>query len=131
MAQKILKGGKVIESTFRFVKPIKSANAQEARRNVLSTYKLYMKNLPTILHSYEGLTRSRYEFKVAIKRLFTKNAHIRDLRTIDRMVNEASIEIRELEDTITPSYTIMNRLFQENREPKPTDFLSKFFIGKN
>lgn len=60
-----------------------------------------------------------------------KNSQLRDLRTIDRMLNEANLELRQLIDCITPSYTILSRLFQEHREPKSTDFLSKFFLGKN
>lgn len=66
--QAIEKVSRFAEQSTRYVKPIKSANAHEAHRNVLATYKMYIKNLPEILHAYEGLNRSQYEFKVAIKR---------------------------------------------------------------
>lgn len=61
----IIEGGTLL----RNIKPIKSATPQEARKNVLACYKMWMKRMPIILHHYVQVRQSHYEVRLAFKRL--------------------------------------------------------------
>lgn len=89
-----------------------------------------MRYFPVIIYRYK-LPYTDAEIKFAIKKQYLKNAHVQDIRIIDRLVHDSEVELRSVEETWTPTWTARNILFAEQIEPKSTDFLSKFFAGKN
>ncbi|KRX37983.1 Sec1 family domain-containing protein 1, partial [Trichinella murrelli] len=108
------------------IKPIVSRNPEEARKRVLRVYKDWMKFVPTLnflyqLHLREDVLRD------AIKRQFVRNAEIRDIRVVDILTNKAEVELKNLKEAWTPGNVLLNTLFEDHVEKKPTDFLSPFF----
>ncbi|KRY41123.1 Sec1 family domain-containing protein 1 [Trichinella spiralis] len=63
----------------------------------------------------------------AIKRQFVRNAEIRDIRVVDILTNKAEVELKNLKEAWTPGNVLLNTLFEDHVEKKPTDFLSPFF----
>ncbi|KRX65249.1 Hexaprenyldihydroxybenzoate methyltransferase, mitochondrial, partial [Trichinella sp. T9] len=112
------------------IKPIVSRNPQEARKRVLRVYKDWMKFVPTLnflyqLHLREDVLRD------AIKRQFVRNAEIRDIRVVDILTNKAEVELKNLKEAWTPGNVLLNTLFEDHVEKKPTDFLSRFLRFSN
>jgi len=68
-------------------------------------------------------------FRDVLKKQFLKNAHINDIRIIDKKVAEAYFDIESVEMRYYNPYHVRNILFRENIEPKAKDFLSKFLSG--
>ncbi|KAI6176022.1 NADH dehydrogenase [ubiquinone] 1 alpha subcomplex subunit 6 [Aphelenchoides bicaudatus] len=69
-------------------------------------------------------------FREILKKQFTKNAHIADVRVIDRKVAECYMDIEAIEMRYYNTDHVRNMLFKENIDPKAKDFLSKFLAGK-
>ncbi|KRY85626.1 NADH dehydrogenase [ubiquinone] 1 alpha subcomplex subunit 6 [Trichinella pseudospiralis] len=119
-------GGQIFKKQ---IKPIVSQNREEARRRVLRVYKDWMKFVPTLnflyqLHLREDVLRD------AIKRQFVRNAEIRDIRVVDILANKAEVELKNLKEAWTPGNVLLNTLFEDHLEKKPTDFLSRFLVGR-
>ncbi|CDW58343.1 hypothetical protein TTRE_0000665201 [Trichuris trichiura] len=118
-------GTQLTGKTFtKSVKPIVSRSPEEARCRVLAVYKRWTKFIPTLNYLYPKLHD-------AIKAQFMQNAHIRDIRIIDMLVHKAEQELYSVEQAWTPGNVLLNVLFGEYKEKKPTDFMSKFLSGQN
>jgi len=124
----------IVEKTgsavIRQVKPIVSTSAEQARRRVLQSYKDWMRHFPIFIYRYK-LPYTDTEIKLALKQQFLKNAHVQDIRVIDRLVQQSEVELQGIAETWTPTYTVQNVFWGEHIEPKPKDFLSKFLAGKD
>ncbi|KAF7635564.1 hypothetical protein Mgra_00004951 [Meloidogyne graminicola] len=114
----------------RLVKPIISQDLAEARINVLKMYKQYQRLAPTHWWDYQLQDIPLPVFREVMKNQFMKNAHLQDVRVIDRKVEEARQHLVALKFYFYNEYHVRNMLFAENIEPKPKDFLSKFLHGK-
>ncbi|RCN35135.1 putative 3-demethylubiquinone-9 3-O-methyltransferase [Ancylostoma caninum] len=69
-------------------------------------------------------------FRSVLKQQFMKNAHITDLRIIDRLVGETKQHMYSIRYAFYNPDHVRNYLFRENVEAKPKDFLSKFLNGQ-
>uniref|UniRef100_A0A7I4YKE4 NADH dehydrogenase [ubiquinone] 1 alpha subcomplex subunit 6 n=1 Tax=Haemonchus contortus TaxID=6289 RepID=A0A7I4YKE4_HAECO len=125
--------GKVVRSgasAVRQVVPLHSVNKGQARRAVLQVYKDLQRMTPKFwwdfgLHDMPlGVLRS------SLKQQFMKNAHIDDIRIVDRLVAETKQHMVAIEHAFYNPDHVRNYLFRENVQAKPKDFLSKFLNGQ-
>jgi NADH dehydrogenase (ubiquinone) 1 alpha subcomplex subunit 6 len=112
-------------------RPIKSQTPTDARRAVLSSYKKWQRALPRVRDDHEFFDFPMPTFRLLIKEQFTRNAHIHDIRVIDRLVAKADTELFNTIKTYNNPDHLRNYLIRANIEHKPKDFLSKFFAGKD
>ncbi|VDN20236.1 unnamed protein product [Gongylonema pulchrum] len=69
-------------------------------------------------------------FRAALKKQFTINSHLSDLRIIDRKIAECRQVMLACQKAWYNEYHLRNVLFRENVEAKPKDFLSTFLHSK-
>ncbi|CAD5227851.1 unnamed protein product [Bursaphelenchus xylophilus] len=127
-----LSRGKVVQAAQRVVTktvtPVSSHSADEARLAVLTLYKRFQRLTPTFWWDYELTDYPLPVFREVIKKQFIKNAHVKDLRIIDRKIAEGYKDIESIEYAFYNPDHVRNYLFRENLEAKPKDFLSKFLL---
>jgi len=137
-AGRIANAGKVLqnsslrigaEGVVKKVTPIKSRTPEEARLDVLKAYKALQRITPIFWHDYDFYDIPLPLFRDSLKKQFLKNAHINDIRIIDRKVAECYNDIESINMRYYNHYHIRNILFRENIEPKSKDFLSQFLSG--
>ncbi|KAF8769953.1 NADH dehydrogenase [ubiquinone] 1 alpha subcomplex subunit 6-like [Argiope bruennichi] len=109
------------------VRPILSTNREEARRNVLRLYKAWHKNLLRIIQLH-NLPISLKTGRDKIKESFTKNRDVTDIRVIDMLVAKGEMELKECVNVWKQPVHVM-AYFKDTVEPKPKDFLGRFFAG--
>uniref|UniRef100_A0A914RI89 NADH dehydrogenase [ubiquinone] 1 alpha subcomplex subunit 6 n=1 Tax=Parascaris equorum TaxID=6256 RepID=A0A914RI89_PAREQ len=86
---------------------------------------------PTFWWDYELHDMPLPVFRAVLKKQFTNNAHLNDVRVIDRKVAECKQHMVGIRNAFYNGDHVRNYLFRENVEPKPKDFLSKFLSGKD
>lgn len=72
----------------RTVAPIKSNNSAEARMSVLAAYKEFQRLTPKFWWDFGLHDMPLGVFRAVIKKQFTKNGHLTDVRVVDRLVGE-------------------------------------------
>lgn len=118
------------ELTSRSVVPVLSKDAKEAKHHVKRVYKQFQRVALQIRWDQEMRDIPLPTFRLAIKNEFVKNAHLTDIRVIDRLVMETEKHLESFRmQYYNPTHT-RDYFFRENVEPKATDFLSKFLSGK-
>ncbi|VDD87862.1 unnamed protein product [Enterobius vermicularis] len=65
-------------------------------------------------------------FRLVLKKEFLKNAHLTDIRVIDRKVNECEQHLCSLKYYFYNEEHLRNYLFREDVDEKPKDFMTKF-----
>jgi len=118
-----------VEGVVKKVTPIKSRTPEEARLDVLKVYKVLQRLTPDCWFDYDLVDIPLPVFREVLKKQFIKNAHINDLRIIDRKVAECYNDIESINMRYYNAYHIRNMLFRENMEPRSKDFLSNFLSG--
>lgn len=63
-----------------------------------------------------------------LKEEFVKNKDVSDIRVIDMLVIKGQMELKETVNIWKQKGHLM-KYWKESWNPKPTDFLSKFFAG--
>uniref|UniRef100_A0A7E4ZPV9 WASH_WAHD domain-containing protein n=1 Tax=Panagrellus redivivus TaxID=6233 RepID=A0A7E4ZPV9_PANRE len=85
---------------------------------------------PKFWHDYDLKDMPLPVFRAVLKKQFTKNAHLNDVRVIDRQVGETKQHIYSINYNFYNKDHVRNFLFRENVEAKPKDFLSRFLSQK-
>ncbi|XP_058465731.1 NADH dehydrogenase [ubiquinone] 1 alpha subcomplex subunit 6 [Malaya genurostris] len=111
------------------VRPILSADREEARKRVLNLYKAWYRQIPYIVMDYD-IPKSVEQCREKLREEFLKQQNVTDIRVIDMLVIKGQMELKESVAIWKQKGHIM-RYWQESCEPKPTDFLSKFLSGHN
>ncbi|XP_076334406.1 NADH dehydrogenase (ubiquinone) B14 subunit [Tachypleus tridentatus] len=109
------------------VKPILSLDKEEGRRRVLNLYKAWYRQIPHIIYEFE-IPISAKQGRQKLRELILKNKNVTDIRTIDILVIKGQMELVETLKMWKQKGHVMN-YFKETVNEKPTDFLSKFFVG--
>merc|ERR1712126_101799 len=110
------------------VKPLMSVDNDEARRRALNLYKAWYRQLPYVVQEYD-IPKSLDECKAKLKEEFLKHKHVTDVRVIDMLILKGQMELVETVNIWKQKGHIMSYFKETYMEPKPTDFLSKFFAG--
>lgn len=108
-------------------KPIMSANPSEARARVFHLYKAWYKQIPQMVRLYK-LDVTEKEAYAKLKEEFVKNKHVTDLRVIDLLVVKGQLELINTVEHFNQKPHLM-RFFRDTHNPRPTDFLGKFYAG--
>ncbi|XP_066598435.1 NADH dehydrogenase [ubiquinone] 1 alpha subcomplex subunit 6 [Prorops nasuta] len=111
------------------IKPLYSSNHQEARKKVLFLYKMFLRNAAVFPTIFNGLPYTHKQYRYKIKEKFLENANVSDIRIIDVLIFKGRLTLDEFvyefhtEDSVA-------RFFQPTWDEKPTDFLNKFYQGR-
>ncbi|KAL6739031.1 complex 1 protein [Ancylostoma duodenale] len=125
--------GKVVQkgaNALRHVTPVQSISKDQARQSVLQVYKDLQRMTPKFWWDFGMHDMPLGVFRSVLKQQFMKNAHITDLRIIDRLVGETKQHMYAIRYAFYNPDHVRNYLFRENVEAKPKDFLSKFLNGQ-
>ncbi|XP_043500947.1 NADH dehydrogenase [ubiquinone] 1 alpha subcomplex subunit 6 [Polistes fuscatus] len=116
----------VIRAT-RSVRPLLSTNHVEARRRVLALYKAWCRQVPIMLHEYD-IPYTQKQCLEKVRSEFLRNKYVTDVRVIDLLIIKGQMELQEIVTRWKPIGNLLNH-FKDTFNPKPKDFLGKFYAG--
>ncbi|XP_042910568.1 NADH dehydrogenase [ubiquinone] 1 alpha subcomplex subunit 6 [Parasteatoda tepidariorum] len=119
--------GQLARQATKQVRPLISTSREEARRNVLRLYKAWQRNLLNMIQLH-NLPISMKTGRNKIKEMFLRNKDVTDVRVIDMLTVKGNME---LEETINGWKQPMHVMayFKDTVEPRPKNFLGRFFSG--
>jgi NADH dehydrogenase (ubiquinone) 1 alpha subcomplex subunit 6 len=121
------KGGKVVSTLHRQVRPLLSVDKSEARRRALNLYKAWYRQIPYVVLDYD-IPKSVVECRKKLREEFDRNRNVEDIRVQDMLIVKGQMELKETVEIWKQKSHLMN-YFRETIEEKPKGFLSKFLAG--
>merc|ERR1711997_501869 len=111
-------------------KQIHSQNLEEARKNVRSLYRSYIRSVPYIMTTFKVAKLTEKQLYSVLREEFTKHGNVTDPRVIDMLVIKGKIELQEQVE-LWQQRTHFYRRFQETTKKNPDSFMGKFLTQKN
>ena len=105
-----------------------SVSLAQARNRSLALYREWMRAAPEICNLYHLEINSRV-VQQRIRQEFEKNRFVRDLSVVDILLFKGRIELEETLNLFKQPTHVMRFFADPFLEPKPKDFLSKFYNG--
>ncbi|XP_055526930.1 NADH dehydrogenase [ubiquinone] 1 alpha subcomplex subunit 6-like [Wyeomyia smithii] len=116
----------ILRST-RQVRPILSLDNQEARKRVISLYKSWYRQIPQTVHEFD-IPKSVAQCRTKLREEFLRHRAVTDVRVIDMLIFKGHLDLKETINRWKQKSHLM-RYWNESQEPKPKDFLTKFYRG--
>lgn len=116
-----------IKEGYKLVKPVLSVNKTEAKRRVINLYKAWYRQIPFTVKDHT-IPVTEDEARAKVREQFLKNKHVTDIRAIDMMVIKGQQELLETARIWKQRSHVM-AYFKDSENPKPKDFLGKFYDG--
>ncbi|XP_059052898.1 NADH dehydrogenase [ubiquinone] 1 alpha subcomplex subunit 6-like [Achroia grisella] len=116
-----------IKTAYKNVRPLMSRDFCEARRKVLGLYRAFYRYIPYIVKYYD-IPKSEEDCRWKIREYFYKNAWVADVRVTDLLVIKGYMELKEITHLWQQKGHVIAH-WKPTAEPKPYDFLGKFFAG--
>lgn len=124
-----MSAGKIINKSVQHVRPLLSLDHQEAHQKVLQLYKTWYRQLPQTIFDYD-IPKSVNACRQKLREEFLRHRNVTDLRVIDMLVIKGHMELKETSERWKQKSHLM-RYWKDTQEPKPQDFLSRFYAGHN
>jgi NADH dehydrogenase (ubiquinone) 1 alpha subcomplex subunit 6 len=112
------------------IKTATSASMKECRAKTLRLYRAWQVAAPTIIGMYQ-LDLPLPVVRAKIRQEFERYRHIQDPRVADILIHKGNLELQETMALWKQPSQLLYMLRREEADPKPTDFLSKFYEGRS
>merc|ERR1712165_120919 len=119
--------GKAVQIT-RQVKPLLSLDNNEAKLRVISLYKAWWRQIPTML-SQMPMPVTQQECQNMLHQQFMKHKDVKDTRIIDMLVVKGQNDLKEVVEMWAMPTHVLSKYWKESHREKPKDFLGKFLAG--
>ncbi|XP_055610442.1 NADH dehydrogenase [ubiquinone] 1 alpha subcomplex subunit 6-like [Uranotaenia lowii] len=119
--------GEFIRKAAQKVRPILSRDHQQARFKVLKLYRIWYRYMPELVHLYD-IPKTVPECRAKLREEFLRHKEVYDIRVIDMLVVQGHIRLKEVMNRWQQKGHLMQH-WNDGVEPKPKDFLSKFYAG--
>ncbi|KAI8057641.1 hypothetical protein BDF22DRAFT_661780 [Syncephalis plumigaleata] len=112
------------------VKAASSASIKECRIKALRLYRQWQIAVPTIIGIYQ-LDVPIPVFRAKIRQEFERHRNVTDPRIADILIHKGNVELEETMNMWKQPAQLMYSFWREEQEPKPQDFLSRFYEGRS
>lgn len=121
-----------VQDNKRFVpgRQIHSKNLEEARTEVRSLYRSFVRSVPYIMTTFKVAKLTEKQVYSVLREEFSKHGNVTDPRVVDMLVIKGKIELQEQVE-LWQQRTHFYRRFQETTKKTPDSFMGKFLTQKN